>query len=350
MESATANERRLVWYKTDLLNQDHLWFGVGNGSWKFWLPSKSLTGGYRQQIQNIVFTRAHNDYLEIRSELGLVGISLFCLLFILAFWIAFTGIGQLEQRQRVLGAISGLLAYAVIQFFDFPRERIEMQIMLAIFLAFAIHWGKKGRFNTGIVKLPAKGTMWMVSGLLLANLVMGGYRIVGEVHTVKMLDAQSKGQYAQVLRESLLARNTFCQFDDALMPLEWYTGVAHFQLKHPKEALDAFEKAYKQNPWSFQVLNNYASVLITDAQYHKAIPLLEKALEINPKLNDGKFNLAYAAFQQGQMKVAEDWLTKIDTIANPLTKEELASNRNIIARKKTFQEAILQKNSESVKK
>ncbi len=115
LESATANERRLVWYKTDLLNQDHLWFGVGNGSWKFWLPSKSLTGGYRQQIQNIVFTRAHNDYLEIRSELGLVGISLFCLLFILAFWIAFTGIGQLEQRQRVLGAISGLLAYAVIQ-------------------------------------------------------------------------------------------------------------------------------------------------------------------------------------------------------------------------------------------
>jgi O-antigen ligase len=350
LESATANERRFVWYKTGLLNEDHYWFGVGNGSWKFWLPSKSLKGGYRQQEQNIVFTRAHNDYLEIRSELGMVGLSLFCLIFLLAFWCAFTGAKQLDQSQWAYGAISGLAAYAVVQFFDFPRERIEMQVILALFLAFAMHVGSKKRLNIGVIRIPPKIIMGIVSILLISNVVIGAYRIKGEIHTVKMLEAQSKGNYGQVLRESLLARNPFHQYDDAIMPLEWYTGVAHFQLKHNKEALVAFETAYKQNPWSFQVLNNYASVLITTAQYAQAVPLLEQALQINPKFNDGKFNLAYAAFQQGQFDAAQSWLSQIDTISKPKRNEEFANNKAVITRKQAFQEAILQKKGESAKK
>ncbi|HRI59269.1 MAG TPA: O-antigen ligase family protein, partial [Saprospiraceae bacterium] len=140
LESATANERRFVWYKTDLLNADHFWLGVGNGSWKFWFPSKNIQGGYRLQEQNVVFTRVHNDYLEVRSEMGIIGAVLFCIIFGVAFLAAIRGVRKHEADIRVrhdlLVLTAGLLGYCIIQYFDFPRERIEMQVVLAFFFAF----------------------------------------------------------------------------------------------------------------------------------------------------------------------------------------------------------------------
>ena len=68
LDSGTAAERRFVWYKTDLLNRENFWLGVGNGAWKLKLPSHSLQGGYRLEELQVAFTRAHNDYLEVRAE------------------------------------------------------------------------------------------------------------------------------------------------------------------------------------------------------------------------------------------------------------------------------------------
>ncbi|MBL0113432.1 MAG: O-antigen ligase family protein [Saprospiraceae bacterium] len=48
--------------------------GYGAGGWKLVFPSKSIEGSYRLQSQNIMFTRAHNDFLEIWAELGITGI------------------------------------------------------------------------------------------------------------------------------------------------------------------------------------------------------------------------------------------------------------------------------------
>ncbi len=345
LESVSANERRFVWYKTDVLNRDHYWWGVGNGSWKFWFPSKNIEGGYRLQEQNIIFTRAHNDYLEIRSEMGMVGVVLFCAIFATAFLAAIWALRKLpgeRQRHDVLVLSIGLLGYGIIQYFDFPRERIEMQVILAILLAYlAFHAGALWAKLPGIPIRQTAGTFMGVLALgLLFNVVVGWYRVTGEIHTLRAMEAQSRADHRATIREATAARNLFNEYNDVAMPLQWHEGIAWYYLDQMDPCVAAFEAAYQLNPWSFQIMHNYASALLKRGDTDKAITLLERAVDINPRYDEGKLNLSYAYMQRENFPKALEWLQRIDTIPNPQTEDARRKNREMIGRQEAFLKEI----------
>lgn len=346
MESQTANERKFVWYKTDLLNADHFWWGVGNGSWKFWFPSKSIEGSYRLQEQNVVFTRAHNDYLEVRSEMGIVGAVLFCTLFGVAFLVAIWAFRKQEKTSRVrhdlLVLAAGLLGYCIIQYFDFPRERIELQVVLAVLFAYiAFHARTLWERWPGIfVKKYSRPFLLLAAVGLVFNLFIGWNRIVGEIHNVRMLEAQTRRDYKTALREAQAAQNRFYAYNDVALPLAWHEGVAYYQMNQHDKSVLAFERAYRLNPWSFQVINNYASALVKTGRYREAIPLYEKVVEINPRYDDGKFNLAYVWYQVGDYPKALEWVNRIDSVPNPQTDAERQGNNRLGAFRKTIEERM----------
>jgi O-antigen ligase len=346
LESATANERRFVWYKTDLLNKDHYWWGVGNGSWKLWLPSKTLEGAYRLQEKGIVFTRAHNDYLEVRAEMGIMGAIWFIALFAaagLALGMRLRKSGKSQHEMAVIGA--GILGYCIIQYFDFPRERIEMQVILGLLLAFAVHYSRAFWTKSPGISLPAISTPFMAALVLgmAFNMVIGWNRVVGEIHNVNMLKAYQKNDFKTVLREAKAARNTFYEYNDVALPLQWYEGTAWYRTNNDEAALKSFGEALALNPWSFQVLNNYATALAKLEKYPEAIPYFEKAVEINPKYDEGKFNLAFSYTQLGEYQHALDWLAKVDTIANPKNEDDVKKNKGLLDNKANFLKSIEEK-------
>jgi len=349
LESASANERRFVWYKTDVLNREHPWTGVGNGSWKFWFPSQNIQGAFRLQEQNIVFTRAHNDYLEVQAEMGWIGLVLFCALFVAvlcgALWAMHRSLDG-QKRRDLLVLLVGVLGYCIIQFFDFPRERIEMQVVLAVFFAILV-WDSREVW----ARLPIwqAGRKWMQVGFavsilaLVFNVVIGWNRVFGEIHAVRMLKAQSKSDHQRVVRESQKAVNRFYEYDDVAIPLVWYAGVAHAQLNQMSAALADFQAAYQLNPWSFHVMDKYAAALIQSKKHREAVVLLEKAVAINPKFEDGKFNLCYAEYQLGNFARSLEWLDQVDTIPNPQTEEQRSKNLVVLKKKNTFRQAIMER-------
>lgn len=356
-ESDTANERRFIWHKTDLLNADHYWLGVGNGSWKFWMPSKSIRGGYRLEEKNIVFTRAHNDYLEIRAEMGILGVGWFCALFGIAFlgvifylYKSFSTGAKDEKNDRkagleVLTLGVGLMGYCLIQYFDFPRERIEFQVVLALLFAFLAHKFDELGLNWGTKFTPTSQHLLMfclIPGLIF-NLVIGLQRMRGEMHNVRLMEAQSSGNWRKVVAETQLAENTFYEYTDSAIPLAWHEGVAWFQLGQFDKADKAFAKAYQLNPWSFQVINNYASTLVKLNRYPEAIPLFEKALEINPRYDDAKFNLSYVYYLMSDSIRASDWLNRVDTIPGPANEEDRVKNRTTLQQLEKFRKVLREK-------
>jgi O-antigen ligase len=333
LDSDTAKERRFVWAKTDLLNADHFWLGVGSGSWKLWLPSKSVEGGYRLTEGNVVFTRAHNDYLEARAETGIIGVVLFCGLWVLAFWLAGKALHQ-TAMPGLAAALGGCAAYCVIQYFDFPKERMEFQVLLAIFFAFMVHQAPSR-------PVPRPGIWWVLGlgGLSLAILI-GFYRIKGEVHLNKMMDAQVSGNWRGLLSEARKAENRWLEYTDSATPIAWHEGVALYQTGQYDASVTAFDRAYQLNPWSFQVINNYASALVKVGKHQKAIPLYEKALGINPRYDEGKFNLSFVYSKLGDTLRARSWLDKIDTIPNAQTPADKEKNRVTLKRLGEFRAVL----------
>ncbi len=345
LESVSANERRFVWYKTDVLNRDHYWLGVGNGSWKFWFPSKNIEGGYRLQEQNVIFTRAHNDYLEIRSEMGIIGavlfISIFAVAFLAAIWTLLTE-KEVAKRHDVLVLSIGLLGYCIIQYLDFPRERIEMQVMLAVMLAYlTFHATNLWSSMPGIsIRKSATTFTGLLTLGLLFNVVIGWYRITGEVHNMRAMEAQSRSDYRTTIREAKAARNMFYEYNDVAMPLQWHEGIAWYYLDQMDPCVAAFEEAYRLNPWSFQVMHNYASALLKRGDTQQAIAILEQAVKINPRYDEGKLNISYAYMQVENYPKALEWLQRIDTIPNPQTEDARRKNRDMLSRQEAFLKEI----------
>lgn len=348
LESASANERRFVWYKTDVLNRDHYWWGVGNGSWKIWFPSKSIEGAYRLMEKSVVFTRAHNDYLEVRAEMGMVGAVLFIALFVAAFLAAGAvlagrgGRAGPEARHTLLGLSAALLGYCIIQYFDFPRERIEMQALLGLMFAW-MAWESRAVWTAlpglSLRKYPGTFLALLAAGLAF-NLYIGWNRIKGETHTLKTLEAQSKGNFQTMVREAAAARNAYYEYNDVTLPLSWYEGIGYYQLNQVDSSVVAFEQAYRLNPWAFQVINNYASALVRAKRYGEAIELYQKALAINPRYDEGKFNIAYSWYALGDYAKALDWLARVDTIPNPPGEDERKKNAATLKQKADFEKAI----------
>lgn len=348
LESSTANERRFVWYKTDLLNKEHFWLGVGDGSWKLWFPSKNIDGGYRLEEQNVVFTRAHNDYLEIRSEMGMVGVVWFCSLFGLAFFAGITvfkkNYATREHRHDALVLLLGILGYCIIQFFDFPRERIEFQLIIATIFAWTIHLSNKRFFFFRPLTAMAPVFLMALGGLgLVFNLLIGWYRTTGEIHNVGVFTAQGNAAWKAVISEVGQSENPFYEYTDVAIPLAWHEGIGWYQLGQMDKSIAAFERAYKLNPWSFQVINNYATALVKGDRFREAMPLFEKALAINPSFDDGKFNLAIVHYNLGEYEKSLEWLSRVDTIANPASDEDREKNSITLQKQAEIKKAVLEK-------
>jgi O-antigen ligase len=341
LTSASANERRFVWYKTDKLNEERPLLGVGNGSWKFWFPSKSIDGAFRLQEKGIVFTRAHNDYLEIRAEMGLVGVGVYISLFLLAFYSAIFGLIKMEDAQNrhdLLVLIAGLLGYCIIQYFDFPRERMEMQVILALFFAFIAHRKRgywEGKFGINLQKLAPWTLIPVVLGLVFC-LIIGWFRIIGEQHNVKLLEAQSKSNWNGMVKESLASRNMFYEYNDVVLPIVWYEGIGHFQQNNFPKAITSFKSAYDLNPFSFQVINNLASAMVKSGATQEAIKMYEKTLVINPRYDEGKFNLSFAHYELKNYQKALEYANSVDTIPNPKTDDDFKRNKAVLDKKASF--------------
>jgi tetratricopeptide (TPR) repeat protein len=247
-----------------------------------------------------------------------------------------------STRQDLLVLTTGLLGYCIIQYFDFPRERIEMQVVLAILLAGIVFhtrdlWTQLPGIPIGKFKNLFSG---IVAAGLLFNLVSGWYRVKGETHAVRMVREQAKRNYQGVIAEAQAAESRFYEYNDVAVPFAWYEGIAYYQMGRMEQAVTAFERAYRLNPWSFQVINNYASALVKAGRYTEAVPLYEKVMAINPRYEDGKFNLAYTWYQAGNAQKALEWLDRVDTIPNPATEEQRRENAATRKRQDDFRKVI----------
>lgn len=133
--------RLWIWKATASMWRDHLWFGVGPGQFDVFFPS------YRPIEIQTRPTYAHNDYLNLLAEWGLLGFAL-----ISAFWLAMV-VGSLRTWKHihqgtdestfttsnrsawVLGASTGVLALLIHSLFDFNMQIPSIAIQAVVLTA-----------------------------------------------------------------------------------------------------------------------------------------------------------------------------------------------------------------------
>ena len=141
--------RWTIWKNTFQILKDFPLFGSGLGTFTYIFPM------YRSfHIQGLA-THAENDFLQLASEVGLVGIGLLLILFLFLSYKAISGIRLLTYRDsgRYIG-IGGLVGILALMFHSLVERNIQVPsnaflytILWAIVLRISLN--EKGAMSTG---------------------------------------------------------------------------------------------------------------------------------------------------------------------------------------------------------
>ncbi len=307
--SGSAKERLLIWQSTISLIKQHPFMGVGLGNWCIYLPSIGLEGLYRATEGIIVFVRPHNDYLWVWAELGTIGFASFIALF---FGHLSLGVKKLianpSNKSNIL-AISGLLAYLIVSFFDFPKERAEHQIAL-LFLFLLLLVDTEKLYSKKIVEVELK----LLKAIGLSFSLIIGFIFLSRFGSEKAMKQaivfKDSGQSLKSKEACTQALTYFYTSENNGVPIVWYRGIANYHLGDKKASHEDFLLSKELNPYNFNVLNNLGTIYFEQKNYPLAIENYEAALKINPIFEDGLLNLTAVYVNTNQFEKALPYLNR----------------------------------------
>jgi len=304
-DATTFAERTLVWQKTYTVFRESKWFGVGGNNWQIFFPKGSLPEIYRLTDLNVTFQRPHNDFLWILSEYGLFGFNMYYLfIFSIFCFLFYSNLPVKKSINFILAA--GILGYLAISFFDFPRERIEHNILFYLLVGIAISQIRKQNISLPVFKLPAYIILliaMMLSGIFYHSIM--SFR--GEFFLKKMYVSRFEGNHTGVINYGNKAKSYYYNIDPTSIPISWYIGNAYARNREYSDALNSFKEAYTVHPYSQHVLSDLGSAFNVQQLYDSAKIYYLKATEINPRYENPIFNLALIYYKEDNLEEAEKW-------------------------------------------
>jgi len=279
--NASVQIRFAIWADTLSLIRQHPLLGVGLGNLKVHFPSveKESISLYTQYLKD-----AHNDYLQIWAELGLIGLTLFaCLIGSLGLSLFKTHkecTGDLAKTLELQAIGLSLVGIGVNALFCFPLERIiplfTIMIMLGLLASLAhearpdkpIHIPRRFPAYAGIVLL-------VFAPILVANNLKA---IAADHFYLKTCMATVDENWPEVIDSG----NKSLHYQPNDMTPHAYIGSAYLAQNKYSEALPHLLTMLEKFPYHYITLLNTGTAYYVLHDYQKAQQYFAKAVQIAP--------------------------------------------------------------------
>lgn len=267
--------RLTKWLTAWEMGKQHALLGVGHGGF-----TSAYSEARRAFIENPRYERvasaaeaedfdeirsplAHNEYLQIFAELGLVGLLLF-----IAFWY---GVGRRLWRARrseeavwVIGALGGLLAFAVSSGMSaFSFRYAPGTIIAACVAAIGCAAVRRGEVAAATPAPSVKLPRWAVIGGLTLLTIVGLATILRSRDVLASQKAQSQIDFRFSLESTAINESLIRRYEQALL-IDPENSGAHlglglllYQMKRPAEAIPHAEFALQHSynrPYAYLLL------------------------------------------------------------------------------------------------
>ena len=264
-------------------------FGAGLGSFA------SLFAQYQTGVVDSSFKYAHNDYVQLVSELGIVGTIL------LAGWVYFALSGAIRttrhewpgRRLLALGCVGGIAASTVLSLSDFnlyvPANALIVVWLVAVVSGLASPSQpqtktapelSEDRLRPALLATASLVLLFAIPAVLFSETYRGNTAAerafchfgICDIDTVLAASSSGTGlAREQDLREAIRR--------EPASPLPW-AGLGDALLKsgHPKESAPMFANAYVLGPNLPPVLLQVADFYFRNGEHDRALALVSRAL------------------------------------------------------------------------
>jgi len=316
LRDASIQERLQLWSRTIQIIRDHPLTGVGLGNWRVVIPTYGAEG-LRSDTGTLHFQRPHNDFLWAASETGLFGGVLY-----LALFVSVLGLGvqamrrapSMHDRVVLTLMVSGVTCYMIDSLFSFPKERIAHSVYLALLIGTLLSFHRVVGDKPAALSFSRRWTLAIavlasVTTLIAGRVAWSRYR--AEVHLRRALEARAVKNWQRMVAHLDRIDHRTYDMDPSSAPVAWYRGVARFEMGDQAAALNDFRSALQVHPNHVHVLNNIGTCQTLSGQHDDAVRTYKRAIELAPRFEEARINLAFVLHSLGKDQEAYEVLSPI---------------------------------------
>ncbi len=228
--------------------------GVGIGNWKIIDNEKLVLA--RKGENHFYPRRAHNDFLQVLSEIGLVGFLVFVSLFLVIYFILFRKILYSQNKDIKLIALvclAAFVAYSLDTLINFPSERTPIQILGFLLVSIAVSFSDKSD-KPFIIKRTVKLILLTVTlGLIYVNNLIftsGKYQTIvrNNIRGKNILTEKYKVSYDEMNR----LYPAFPKLNFMGQPIDYSKAVLAYSEGKYMQAMSHLDLAIKESPNSLE--------------------------------------------------------------------------------------------------
>lgn len=287
-------ERAMQWHHSFEMVKESPVMGVGPGQWKTRLNLYGVDNFVVEVREgSMMYQRPHNDFVWVLAETGIPGLLLFLGLLAVPLLAASVSWRQ-TQRPVTLLTIAGILTFAGISMFSFPKERIMPLLLAGCWAGLAI---------SAVEKDKSSGKLRAVV-LLLGSAVMAAFVLptAWKVVQVNKLEQQinSARQAQQFERAASLSRE--CEklgftLDRTAVPFAYYQAEALLSKGAAVQSLPFLEASRQYNPSHILTRANLANVAFMQNKFEEALATYNQVLALSPRYEEVLMNKAAALYR-----------------------------------------------------
>lgn len=317
LDKVVSSRARLSMYRNTVeMIKDEFLLGVGFGNFRYVYPRYRDRNEWALSGLNTRVDQAHSEYLQIFSEVGLIGLLAF-------FWIlavigkmilGVIGTGDFGPRfWRGIALAMGIVATLIQSLFDFNLQNPASGVLFWIaigFLEVLFHAEKAGRGEpeppSTHFRIDSKGLRGaLVIGLLICltgGLYYSARQAAGDFYLkrgrvfAEMKDWEAAFYYFE--RTSHFSPYNF----DAYFHLGQTCDLA----KDYERAVVYYRQAVRLHPYFIEARNNLGAVYIRLGQIDEAVEEFKASIELNPYYPGSHNNLGYLYTKRNLFKQALD--------------------------------------------
>jgi O-antigen ligase/Tfp pilus assembly protein PilF len=273
--------RFAIWTDTLALIQQHPLLGVGLGNLKVHFPSvqKESLFLYTQYLKD-----AHNDYLQIWAELGLIGLTLFaCLIGSLGVFLFRTHkncTGDLLKTLELQTLGLSLVGIGINALFCFPLERMIPLFTIMVLLGLLASLAREAKPSKPIhipKRFPAYAAIVLL--VLAPIMVVDNLKAIAADHFyLKTCVATVEEDWQEVIASG----NKSLHYQPNDVTPHAYIGPAYLAQDNYSEALPHLLTMLKKFPYHYITLLNTGTAYYGLHDYQKAQQYFAKAVQIAP--------------------------------------------------------------------
>lgn len=260
--------------------------GVGLYKWSGCYPKYNGDYFNDENVTHVHSIHAHNDFLELFAENGIMASLTFLLICILIAYLLLKRIKHNEKYFPLLLTFLITFAYSLVAF---PNHKFSSFFLSVVVAGIALISFKGMKKQT--ISFKFKYLKWALLFLIIIGGSTSYIKLKSELLFGESIFLKDRGQYPLMFDRLEKISEMFYPFDASKQPINYYRGIANSYLGRYSEALTNNLSAQELAPFNPIIMRNIASSYYSIKNFTKAIEQSEKVKKYFPNYITPQINL-----------------------------------------------------------